>query len=141
MHHPGWTQQQWDEREEWLFSIAPENLQEKYRTYKNQNWRVYSLPFLEWLAWEGQQERWERERCRSDQTNPPDDAEAGRALNNAVERMSESIRDTEMALEVGAEHENEARHPEAPHHGIHLQGRAPLIHLPVVFIFVTTKKS
>ena len=50
--------------------------------------------------------------------------------------MSESIRDTEMVLEVGAEHENEvddeARqlHPEALERGIRLQGMAPLIHLP-----------
>ena len=56
--------------------------------------------------------------------------------------MSESVRDTEMALEVGAEHENEEfgpnqrndeaheLHPEAPQHGLRLQGRAPLIHLP-----------
>ena len=67
------------------------------------NWGICSLPFLEWHAWEGQQERWERERHRPDKTNPPEDAEAGRVLDNAVTRTSESIRDTEMIVEVDAE--------------------------------------
>ena len=106
------------------------------------NWGICSLLFIEWLAWEGQQERWERERHRSDQTNPLEDTEAGRALDNAVERTSESVHDTEMVVEVDAEDQDEelepeqredkARqlHPEAPQRGICLQGRAPLIHLP-----------
>ena len=63
MHHPDWTQRQWDEREEWLFLVAPEDLQDRYQyhRYKNMNWGICSLPFLKWIAWEGQQERWERE--------------------------------------------------------------------------------
>jgi hypothetical protein len=96
------------------------------------NWGISSLPFLEWLAWEGQQERWERKHFRSDQTNPLGDAEAGRVLDNAVERTSESVHDTEMIVEVDAEHQDEelgpnqrddeARqlHPEAPQLGIRL---------------------
>ena len=72
---------------------------------------MYSLPFLEWLAWEGQQECWEPEHGQSNQTNPSDDAEAGRALEDVVEPVSESVRDTEMALEVGGEHDNEENEP------------------------------
>ena len=74
-------------------------------------------------------------------------------MEDAVEPVSESVRDTEMALEDGDEHDNEegelnqrndeARqlHPEAPERGIRLRGRAPLIICLIMSIFVIMKKS
>ena len=75
------------------------------------NWGICSLPFLEWLAWEGQQERWERECHLLEQANPQEDAEAGRALDNPVERTSESVRDTEMQVEDDVDHPDGENEP------------------------------